>query len=352
MSWYDLAGVESEFVLGSFATVIRNVYGYAFGERLNTDERTGLIKRLLSALSQIGTSPLELDSLDEAALRVLSEKGFIDLEPSIKSAVLLLDEERGRSILLGGRNHVKIRALLPGLALEDALDMAIAPERLLDSAFELAYSEELGYLTDDLTFLGSAVSFSLLLHLPASRGSDICGTARHFIEIKGLPGDLFLLTSPPFPGITEKEQCERLIIAKDRLIDSERTARAALRGSIRADDITDVDISSQAPSDKAAPINCEPRSSIELADLAMRAYGILSNARIMTFEEFMPLWSDLRLGAVSGLPGLPSPEEVGNLLISALPSCLPPESDPSIARAELLRRRAARKGQSDFAQGR
>ena len=78
--------------------------------------------------------------------------------------------------------------------------------------------------------------------------------------------------------------------------------------------------------------------SMKLCDRVMRAKGILSNALLMPREEFTRLWSDLRLGAVIGLPGLPSPEELGSILMAAL-LCPPEKGDPEAARAMLLKRR-------------
>ncbi len=332
MSWYDSAGNESDLVLASFVTVIRSVEGFAFGDRLSSEEHSKLTRAVLSSLEPMELSPLALSSLEPAALRVLAEKGFIDAEPQVSNQLLLLNEERGLSIVIGGKEHIKLRAMLPGLALEEALETLHQPERLIDSSLELAFSEQLGYLTEDISFLGTAASFSLLLHLPTSDKTSLSELGR-FISAKPLPGDLLLLTSPPFPGITEAEQCERLMLAEKQIAERERAARAALRKIS----------SSFAPENEKALV---PQSAIdggsrvsELSDRAMRAYGILSNARLMSFEEFMPLWSSLRLGAISGLSGLPSPEELGGLLISALPACLPPDGDPRARRAELLRQR-------------
>lgn len=332
MSWYDSAGNESDLVLASFVTVIRSIEGFAFGDRMSSEDHSRLTRAVLSSLAQMELSPLALSSLEPAALRVLAEKGFIDAEPQIPSSLLLLDEERGLSIVIGGKEHIKLRAMLPGLALEEALETLLQPERLIDSSLELAFSEQLGYLTEDLSFLGTAASFSLLMHLPTSDKSSITELGR-FITAKPLPGDLMLLTSPPFPGITEAEQCERLMLAEKIIAERERSSRAALKRVSHSFESE----SEQCLVPQQSAIGGSRVS--ELSDRAMRAYGILSNARLMSFEEFMPLWSSLRLGAISGLSGLPSPEELGGLLISALPACLPPDGDPRARRAELLRRR-------------
>ena len=134
------------------------------------------------------------------------------------------------------------------------------------------------------------------------------GLRRCGLEARALPGDLWSISAPPFPGITEEEQSERLTGMTERIAACEREARAELRAD-----------------------------PTRLCDRVMRAYGIMSGAYRMTLGELMPLWSSVRLGAVIGLPELPSPEELGGILMSVMPSCLPDDGDPDVLRAARLR---------------
>lgn len=309
MSWYDSAGRESDVILGSSVTLIRNPERTPFPGK-DPEKDAEIISKLASAFSDAGLQTYDLSSIGDAALRVFAEKRLIDRDVS-GSGLLLLDEERGISITLGVRDHVRIKTLGSGESLEECLETAFGYEKMLDDRFELAYSESLGYLTSDPSFLGSAAGFSLIAHLPAS-GRNV--SASRFVSVERLPGELFRISSPPYPGITEKEQIERLLVSAGKLASSERAERAKLRAD-----------------------------SMKLCDRVMRAKGILSNALLMPHEEFTRLWSDLRLGAVSGFPELLSPEELGGIFISAMPACLPPDSDEDAARASMLRRRLERR---------
>lgn len=317
MSWFDSAGLNSDVVIGTILTLTRNIEGCPFAlsdsKALSDDARAEFIARLSDTLESGALSAFELASIDPAALSVLVKKGFADPDFTAcdPPGTLLLDEEHGVSVMLGGKDQVKIRILLPGDSLSEALDQAFSLEARLDSHFRIAFSEKLGYLTSSPAFLGSAAKFSLLMHLPAS-GSDLSGShfaAGSFTRMKKFPGDLCLITSDPFPGITEEEQIERLRLAESSLIIAERSARAGLR--------------SDAP---------------RLCDRVMRAYGILSNACLMPEDELMTYWSSLRLGAVIGLPELPSPEELGSILMAAI-VCPSDNGNPDAARAALLKRR-------------
>ena len=310
MSWFDSAGRDSDVILGSSVTLIRNIEGFPFcGRDSESDDK--LIKKLSEALSDSGLSAMELSTIGRPALGVFAAKRLIGRDIPAKSmGSLMLDEERGVSIALGIRDHVRIRVTGAGESLDECLERAFGFEKLLDDRFGLAYSEDLGYLTSDPAFLGSAASFSVITHLPA------VGAARvnRFLTVESLGGDLFEITSPPCPWISEKDQISRLAAAK-ALIESERAERGKLRND-----------------------------STRLCDRIMRAKGIFSNAYLMPLEEFLSLWSDLRLGAVLGIGELLSPEELGGILISAMPACLPPESDEEVARAAMLRRKLERRG--------
>ena len=307
MSWFDQAGQGGDVVIGTELTLTRNIEGFPFAlgdpEKM-TPEARAFLKSLSDTLSGGSLTAYEPGSIDPAALSVLVRKRFADPDECI-GATLLLDEEHGVSVTLGGSDHVRIRVLLPGDALEEALEEAFRIESKLDSAFRIAFSEKFGYLTSSPAFLGSAAEFSLILHLPASGEVDPGG----FVRLERLRGGLCVLSSEPFPGITEEEQIERLRLAEERLANIERSARAALRSD-----------------------------ATRLCDRVMRAWGLLSNACLIGEDELYRLWSDLRLGAVIGLPGLPSPEELGSILMAAL-LCPPEKGDPEAARAMLLKRR-------------
>ena len=60
---------------------------------------------------------------------------------------------------------------------------------------------------------------------------------------------------------------------------------------------------------------------LPLEDVIWRAYGVLSNARILPMNEFYDHWSNLRLGAALGLINL-SPDRVDTLLDMAQPAHL------------------------------
>ena len=311
MAWYDTAGQCGDVVIASRISLTRDLEGYPFGERLSGGAREELIGRVTSALSGAGLTEVDLSALEPAALKALAEKRLIDPEFAGMELprTLLLGEERGLSVAVGGRDHVKITALLPGAAAGEAWSSASELVRLLDRSCDFAYSEELGYLTSDITSLGTAAEFSMLIHLPAlGERSPMSGLRRCGLEARALPGDLWSISAPPFPGITEEEQSERLTGMTERIAALEREARAELRAD-----------------------------PTRLCDRVMRAYGIMSGAYRMTLGELMPLWSSVRLGAVIGLPELPSPEELGGILMSVMPSCLPDDGDPDVLRAARLR---------------
>lgn len=318
MAWFDTVGKDSDVVLASRLTVTRNIENYPFDlaesiPAIPFERRNMLLEDICELLSSEGYSSVGLSSLDYSAIKALEKKQFLDHGFSDESksekgtnGILMLDEANSRSAMLFGHDQIRLRILAPGSSLDEAYEMIYAIERHLDRNFDLAYSKEYGYLTSDPKRLGTAAEFSLMLHLPAMKSLE---THLFGIEVKKHIGDIFFLTALPFPGISEAEQLERLSFAAEKIIVSERAARTVLR-----------------------------HDSTKLCDRVMRAFGILSNAYIMSEDELFALWSDIRLGSIMGLCELQSPEELGSILISAL--ICPTENEiPDEARAALIKQR-------------
>lgn len=312
MSWFDTAGKDGDVVIASRVTLTRNVENYPFDlekECAVPTERKNMLKQdICDALE--GEELFEVSvSSDENLIKSLEKKQYVD--PDIvfgreDKVTVMLNETKDISAVINGRDQITLRALTSGNSIFDSLKLISSPESHLDRNFNLAYSKEYGYLTSRLSYLGTAAEYSFILHLPTLKDvkCDLPG-----MKISKQNGDIFILSSLPFPGITEEEQAKRLELAASDIISKERAARSLLRSE----------------HDK-------------LCDKVSRAYGILSNTCIMEEDELFKLWSDIRLGAVIGLPEIPSPEELGSILMSAL-VCPISDENPNSSRADILKRR-------------
>ena len=152
---------------------------------------------------------------------------------------------------------------------------------MLDSAFDMAYSEERGYLSPDPDQCGSGASLSVTLYLPSLAVSSAserlrAECTRHGAEIVpfslhgGNPGDLYQITYKIPRFASEKQVVASFEAFCDKLVQNEN---------------------------KILHSACDQRLD-RIIDHARRAYGILSCAYEISEAEFLSLLSRLRLGLI------------------------------------------------------
>src|SRR5690606_15902662 len=145
-----------------------------------------------------------------------------------------------------------------------------------EQKLDLAFAADVGYLTACPTNLGTGLRASLMVHLPGlvmtnQVGRVLRSASQLGLAVRGLygegteaAGNIFQVSNQVTLGRSEQEIVAHLKAVVGQIINQERTARAAL----------------------------ERDSRPHLEDRIFRSYGILRNARIMTSEEAMKLFSD------------------------------------------------------------
>ncbi|MFZ5634565.1 MAG: protein arginine kinase [Bacillota bacterium] len=287
--WMDASGPEPDIVISSRLRVARNLLNFPFPHLLSESDARQIIHSVRLAVDKINQSErlgnLELTEMSELTpveRQILVEKHLISpdlLENCQKKAVVLGDDEV-YSIMVNEEDHLRLQCLLPGLQLKEAWERINKIDDALEKTLEYAYDEKLGYLTACPTNVGTGLRASVMLHLPGlvmvNRIRDVLGSVSKLgLAVRGLygegteaSGNLFQISNQVTLGPTEEDIISAIISVAWQVISSERAAREAL---IR-----------------------ERREQIE--DRVWRAYGLLSNARVMSSEEAVRLLSDLRLG--------------------------------------------------------
>ena len=129
----------------------------------------------------------------------------------------------------------------------------------------------------------------------ASQLSKIGLTVRGlFGEGSGSAGCMYQISNQITLGITEEDSLKKLSDAITQITDSERRARKAIVGE----------------------------SLERLTDSILRAEGILKYAYRMSSAEFIKLFSEVRFGIALGIVSDISYEQLGTLLVEAMPATL------------------------------
>src|SRR5690606_556007 len=228
------------------------------------------------------------------------------------------------SIMVNEEDHLRIQVLMPGLQLEEAWRLADAADDALSRVLNFAYSDDQGYLTTCPTNLGTGMRVSVMMHLPGLVLSDQAGRLLGTLPklgavVRGMygegseaKGNLFQISNQVTLGQTERDLTENLSSIARQLVERERSARERLYREMRG----------------------------QLEDRVCRAYGILTNARLISSDEALRLLSDLRLGVDLNILPHVSPQVFSDLVVATRVGFLQKAAARQLAPEERDQRRA------------
>lgn len=331
--WYISSGNNSDVVMSTRIRLARNLQEYPFPARLDVKGENQVCEKVRDALFG-GNSHMKdefayikMDSLSETEAVALAEKHLISPEFASERAgrALILNKDESVSIMLCEEDHVRIQVMAPGLDMEGAYETADKIDTLLDSALGFAFDENLGYLTQCPTNLGTGMRASVMLHLPALTACGQMGKLASTVSKLGLTirgsygegsetkGDFYQLSNQVTLGISEKAAMDNLKSITMQLVERERNLRKEMIGSA------------------------------QIQDKIFRAYGVLKHSRMLSSSEFMELISLVRLGACEKLLDI-SQENINEVIAAAQPATLilskgenAEAQQRDISRAELVR---------------
>lgn len=305
-NWMVGGGMDSDVVISSRIRVARNLSGLPFPHLMSDEKAREILSAVRLAINNCdgdgNEAGLELTSISEltpAERQILVEKHLIspDLLSSLENTAVVLNDDENISIMVNEEDHLRLQCLLGGLQLDEAWQTINSVDDCLEKTVDFAFDEELGYLTACPTNIGTGLRASVMLHLPGLVLVNqiqwvLSAVSKLGMAVRGLygegteaAGNLFQISNQITMGQTEEEIIAGLKSIAGQIISHERAARSALLKE-RKD---------------------------RLEDRVGRAYGILTNARIITSDEAMRLFSDLRLGI--NLKMLDIPEEAVTILM-------------------------------------
>lgn len=272
---------KDQILLTSRIRLARNVRGYPYPDAMRLDQAKELREKITEVLHE-HEDLWTLYELKEGSLRNL-----YDLEENRISMGLLKNRDRGayflgdeqRSIMLMEEDHLRIQAMSKGFQLDEEYEYVAGLARFFEERLPISYDGKLGYLTACPSNVGTGLRAGCMLHLPAldTLGMDKIERAiiRMGFVLRGMRGEgskvvghMYQLSNERTLGLKEEEFLKRAKSISQEVAALERIKRKEMY----LDHI------------------------IELEDMARRSYGILRNARIITFEETMLHLSHMKLG--------------------------------------------------------
>ena len=308
MAWYNSTGQAMDTVISTRVRLARNINGYPFVSRLDANAANEIIEKVGAPLESVGFRRINFSDLSDVMATSYVERHYVSPEFATKEAphALLLQESTGIAVMVCEEDHLRIQCILSGLNLTEAYKNASKIEKRLDEDFDFAYSDRLGYLTHCPTNLGTGMRASVMMFLPAlteggymsslaNRLSKIGLTVRGiFGEGSGSLGCMYQISNQVTLGVSEEETLKKLGNAVNQISDSEEKARKAINGEALE----------------------------RLTDRALRSEGALKYAHIISTEEFIKLFCNVRFGISLGIVTDITYEQLGILLVEAMPATL------------------------------
>jgi protein arginine kinase len=336
-AWSTMS-MDAGTVVSSRIRLARNLKDAAFpgwaGEE-ECERLWGELEKSLTTLPSmkpaLSMSMMGLESLDK---QILLERHLISREQAEKGkgSGLVVREDESIAVMVNEEDHLRIQAMRPGLDLHKAWKAINQVDTEIEDKVRYAFSTKLGYLTACPTNVGTGIRASVMMHLPALVLMDeinpiIKGMGKIGLAVRGIwgegteaTGNLFQISNQVTLGETEEKIISDLEQIVLEIVDHEKNA--CLRIMEKKDTL--------------------------VRDHVGRAFGILTNAHILTSREALDLLSALSLGVQLGILKKVGRRVVDELLLLTQPGHLqkiekralkPQERDR--ARADLVRSRLA-----------
>ncbi len=330
MAWYNSTGMENDVVVSSRIRFARNIADYPFDSKLDTTSCTEIIEKVEKALGD-NYKKVDFKAITLIEAHTFMEKHYVspDFVKKNNPHALFTDDSSDLSVMVCEEDHIRLQCIMPGLSLDEAYANAVKCDEKLDENLNIAFDEDLGYLTHCPTNLGLAMRASVMLFLPAltmhrSINSLAIQLSKLGLTIRGMYGEgtdpdgcLYQISNRVNMGITEEDTIKKLSEIVKQICEKERSARKSLLSD----------------------------NYMAISDRICRSYGVMKYARIMSSREFMKLYSDVRLGISFGIIESLTYEKLGDIMIGIMPANLAlqngekvlSESERDIKRAEYIR---------------
>lgn len=266
--------------------VYRNIKNIPFPSKLRTEEGRELAEKISESFlknTKCKFKKVNLWQESKEKCILLLENLIIDDETykNRKFSILLVTEDKSVVILINGENHIKIISKHRYKKLQELYKISSELLDELSKDFDFEYDDNLGYLTENIDKVGTAVKTANAIHLPilnkTGEINDVIEEYKKeeiilnniFVDDIENIGNIYSVENKVTLGVTTEEIFSDIDAITRQIIMREKKARKAL-------------------------LESDPN---EIYDWVFRAKAILMNARKITYKEVLKNISMVRMGA-------------------------------------------------------
>ncbi len=279
----------------------RNLDGYPF-KIDNQAKAKEIIKKIYRALVQIDNFDLYFTSkLSNIKLQAMKESHLISqtLIDNKECGAVAITKDESVSIMINEEDVLREQCLYKGLMLKEAYQRLDRIDDELSKELDFAFDKKFGYLTACPTNLGTGLRASVMLFLPALTESgkimELCQEVEDLgLTIRGVYGEgsnnegcMYQVSNEVTLGVSEGEILRKV---EDTVMDiclAERDEMELLYA----------------------------KNDLKTLDKALKSYGVLTNAVMLSYGEFLTHVANVKLGAMLGLVNISDIDKIDDLIV-------------------------------------
>lgn len=273
----------SSIIVSSRARLSRCIEGIPFPSKMSEEDGMKIISKVYNSISSEDDFKLyKMKDISKNDAYIMQEKHLIshDLIENDKVGAALINNAETISVMINEEDHLREQCILPGLNIDAAYKIIDKIDDQICKKLDIAYDENLGYLTSCITNVGTGLRVSVMLFLPAltllGKMENITANLKKSgLTVRGAYGEvtdslgyMYQISNERTLGKTEKEYISLINSIAVQICDMEIDARKQL--------IT--------------------TRENQVKDAVFRAFGILTNCYMLKIEEFMRLAGEIKMG--------------------------------------------------------
>lgn len=296
-------------IIKSRVRLARNIEGYPF-KITDPAIARDIVKKVNRAIVKCGTFNLFFAAnLSDVKLEAMKERHLIsnELIENRACGAALINPDETVSVMVCEEDVIREQCFMKGLRLDEAYRALNLIDDELAKNLDIAYSDKFGYLTACTTNLGTGLRASVMMFLPALTVSGKIGELVKTVEdlgltVRGLYGEgsdaegyVYQISNEITLGVSEYDVINEVRLAATRICEAEREISEEVFGG---------------------------KNELKTMDKARKAYGIMTNAVMLSYGEFLKLIAEVKLGAMLGMISIADIAKIDDLIVSVRPANL------------------------------
>lgn len=284
----------------------RNLSGYPF-KITDTSLAKNIVKKVYTALARTDTfNLLYISNFSDTKLESMKERHLIsqNLIDNREFGAVLINQDESISVMVNEEDHIREQCFMPGLMLKEAYDRINKVDDDIAKSLDIAFDPTYGYLTSCPTNLGTGMRASVMMFLPAlTESGKIHSLVREAqklgLTVRGLYGEgstaegyIYQISNEVTLGVSEEQIINEVEQTVLQICEAEHDEMLRLY----------------------------VKDELRTMDRAKKSYGVLTNAVMLSYNEFLSHIANVKLGAMLGMIDISDLTQIDELIIRVRPA--------------------------------